>query len=342
MANNNTVQLQMDKEKVTGGIRVRRVVANVVLVFLCVLCLIWFYMLFVNATLNHGQLTSGILRMYPGTNFGENFRLLMGGKQIALTEITPEMRAELSESDIAKIEAKNADLQKQIDEANKTPFIKLIAHSKVWKGLLNSLIIAVGSAVLCTYFSTMTAYAIHCYNFKAKKFIFTFILMIMTIPTQVTAVGFVRLMRTIHLHDTFLPLIVPAIAAPVTFFYMKQYMDSTLPIQIVEAARIDGSGEFRTFNTIVLPMMKPAIAVQAIFTFVGSWNNYFVPSLILDSAKNKTLPILIWEQRNTDWKNFNMGTVYMMILLSIFPVIVVYFLLSKYIVGGVALGSVKG
>ena len=342
MANNNTVQLQMDKEKVTGGIRVRRVVANVVLVFLCVLCLIWFYMLFVNATLNHGQLTSGILRMYPGTNFGENFRLLMGGKQIALTEITPEMRAELSESDIAKIEAKNADLQKQIDEANKTPFIKLIAHSKVWKGLLNSLIIAVGSAVLCTYFSTMTAYAIHCYNFKAKKFIFTFILMIMTIPTQVTAVGFVRLMRTIHLHDTFLPLIVPAIAAPVTFFYMKQYMDSTLPIQIVEAARIDGSGEFRTFNTIVMPMMKPAIAVQAIFTFVGSWNNYFTPALILKSDKNKTLPILIATLRSADYMKFDMGQVYMMIMLSIFPVIVVYLLLSKYIVGGVALGAVKG
>ena len=342
MANNNTVQLQMDKEKVTGGIRVRRVVANVVLVFLCVLCLIWFYMLFVNATLNHGQLTSGILRMYPGTNFGENFRLLMGGKQIALTEITPEMRAELSESDIAKIEAKNADLQKQIDEANKTPFIKLIAHSKVWKGLLNSLIIAVGSAVLCTYFSTMTAYAIHCYNFKAKKFIFTFILMIMTIPTQVTAVGFVRLMRTIHLHDTFLPLIVPAIAAPVTFFYMKQYMDSTLPIQIVEAARIDGSGEFRTFNTIVIPMMKPAIAVQAIFSFVGSWNNYFTPSLIIKSDKNKTLPILIATLRSADYMKFDMGQVYMMIMLSIFPVIVVYLALSKYIVGGVALGAVKG
>ena len=210
MANNNTVQLQMDKDKVTGGIRVRRVVANVVLIFLCLLCLIWFYMLFVNATLNHGQLTSGILRMYPGTTFGENFRLLMGGKQITLTEITDQMRAELSEADIAKIEAKNAELQAQIDEANKTPIFKLIIHSKVWRGLLNSLIIAAGSAILCTYFSTMTAYAIHCYNFKAKKFVFTFILMIMTIPTQVTAVGFVKLMRTIHLYDSFIPLIVPS------------------------------------------------------------------------------------------------------------------------------------
>jgi multiple sugar transport system permease protein len=110
----------------------------------------------------------------------------------------------------------------------------------------------------------------------------------------------------------------------------------------VEAARIDGSGEFRTFNTIVMPMMKPAIAVQAIFTFVSSWNNYFTPALILKSDKNKTLPILIATLRSADYMKFDMGQVYMMIMLSIFPVIVVYLALSKYIVGGVALGAVKG
>ena len=98
------------------------------------------------------------------------------------------------------------------------------------------------------------------------------------IPTQVTALGFIRLMRSMNLMDSFIPLIVPAVAAPVTFFYMKQYMESTLPLSLIEAARIDGSGEFRTFNSIVLPLMKPAIAVQAIFGFVSSWNNYFTPA----------------------------------------------------------------
>ena len=162
------------------------------------------------------------------------------------------------------------------------------------------------------------------------------------IPTQVTAIGFVKLVFTLNMEDTFIPLIVPTIAAPVTFFYMKQYMESTLPVSLIEAARIDGSGEFHTFNNIVLPLMKPAIAVQAIFTFVSSWNNYFVPALILHNDKKKTLPILIAQLRAADWLKFDMGQVYVMIAFSIFPVIIIYLILSRHIVQGVALGSVKG
>ncbi len=212
----------------------------------------------------------------------------------------------------------------------------------IWNGMLNSLIVAVCSAALCVYFSTMTAYAIHAYEFKLKKIIYPFILMIMMIPTQVTALGFVKLVSNMRLEDSFIPLIVPTIATPVTFFYMKQYMESSLPLSLIEAARMDGSGEFRTFNTIVLPLMKPAIAVQAIFTFVSSWNNYFTPALILHEDKKKTLPILIAQLRAADWLKFDMGQVYVMIAFSIFPVIVVYLILSKHIVQGVALGSVKG
>ena len=119
-------------------------------------------------------------------------------------------------------------------------------------------------------------------------------------------------------------------------------MESTLPLSLIEAARIDGSGEFRTFNSIVLPLMKPAIAVQAIFGFVSSWNNYFTPALILQSDNKKTLPILIAQLRAADWLKFDMGQVYVMIALSIFPVIIVYLFLSRYIVQGIALGSVKG
>ena len=212
----------------------------------------------------------------------------------------------------------------------------------IWYGMFNSLIIAACSAVLCTYFSTMTAYAIHAYDFKMKRFIYPFILMIMMIPTQVTALGFIKLVTKMGMMDSFIPLIVPTIASPVVFFYMKQYMESALPLSLIEAARIDGSGEFRTFNSIVLPLMKPAIAVQAIFTFVSSWNNYFTPALILHDDKKKTLPILIAQLRAADWLKFDMGQVYVMITFSILPVIVVYLILSKHIIQGIALGSVKG
>ena len=171
---------------------------------------------------------------------------------------------------------------------------------------------------------------------------FAFILAVMMIPTQVTALGFLQLIRKWNMMNSFVPLIVPSIAAPVTFFYMKQYMESALPLEIIEASRIDGAGEFRTFNTMVIPIMKPAIAVQAIFAFVTSWNNYFIPALILEEDKKKTLPVLLAQLRSADWLNFDQGQVYMMIAFSIFPVIIVYLILSKFIVQGVALGSVKG
>ncbi len=216
------------------------------------------------------------------------------------------------------------------------------ANLPVFRGLLNSLIIAAASAALSVYFSALTAYSIHCYDFKGRNVVFTFILMIMTIPTQVTALGFIRWMDTLHLMNTFWPLIIPSVAAPSVFFFMKQYMDGALPIEIVEAARIDGSNEFGTFNKIVLPIMKPAFAVQAIFTFVTSWNNYFTPALVLTDKNKKTLPILIAQLRSADFLKFDMGKVYMMIFLSILPVVVVYLCLSKYIIQGVALGSVKG
>ena len=211
----------------------------------------------------------------------------------------------------------------------------------VLNGLLNSVVVAGCAALLCTYFSTMTAYAIHAYDFKLKNVIFTFILAIMMIPAQVTSLGFLQLIQNMKLEDNLIPLILPAIAAPVTFFYMKQYMDSTLSLSLVEAARIDGAGEFKIFNSIVLPLMKPAIAVQAIFTFVSSWNNYFIPALILHKDKMKTLPVLIAQLRSADFLKFDMGQVYMMIAFSIFPVIVVYLILSRYIVAGVQLGGVK-
>ena len=216
------------------------------------------------------------------------------------------------------------------------------ANIPVLSGIRNSLLVSTLSAVISVYFSAMSAYAIHAYQFRFKKAAFAFILLIMTMPTQVSALGFVRLMTDMGLKDSLLPLVLPNIAAPVVFFFMKQYMQANLPMEIVEAARIDGSGEIHTFHHIVLPIMKPALAVQAIFTFVSSWNNYFMPALLLDSADKKTLPILIAQMRSADFLKFDMGQVYMLIAIAILPVIVIYLCLSKFIVRGVALGGVKG
>ena len=216
------------------------------------------------------------------------------------------------------------------------------ASINIPRGMLNSLIIAVSSAAITTYFSALTAYGVHVYNFRGKQYVFTFIMAVMMIPSQVSALGFLQLMNKWNLTNSYVPLIVPSIAAPVVFFYMKQYMESVLPLEIVEAARVDGSNEFRTFNTIILPIMKPAIAVQAIFSFVSSWNNYFIPALLLDKAEMKTVPIMIAQLRSADYSKFDMGKVYMFILLAILPVMLVYIILSKSIIKGVTSGSVKG
>lgn len=278
----------------SASMRVRRIVAHTVLIIASLLCMVWFYILIINATRTHSDLQVGGFAALPGTNFINNFNNML-----------------------------HSDLP-------------------IFRGLINSLIVAVGTAVLTVYFSTMTAYAIHVYNFKGKKAIFTFILMIMMIPTQVTALGFLQLIDKMHLMDSFIPLIVPAIAAPAVFYYMKQYMDASLPLEIIEAGRIDGASEPRIFNTVILPIMKPAIAVQAIFAFVSSWNNYFTPALVLETQEKKTLPILIAQLRDADFLKQDMGQVYMMIAFAIFPVVLVYIVLSKNIVQGIALGSVKG
>ena len=211
----------------------------------------------------------------------------------------------------------------------------------MFRGILNSIIVSGCSAVLCTYFSSLTAYGLYAYDFKARNVAFTFIMAILVMPTQVTAMGFLRLITKMGLYDSLLPLIIPSVASPAVFYFMYSYLQSSLPMSLVEAARIDGSGEFRTFNSIVLPIMKPAIAVQAIFTFVGSWNNYFVPALVIQSKSKMTVPILIATLRGADYMNFDMGKIYMMITVAIVPIIIVYLLLSKFIIAGVTLGGVK-
>ena len=214
-------------------------------------------------------------------------------------------------------------------------------NNPVIPALINSIFVSFMSALLTTYFSSMTAYGIYMYRFKGRKFSFRFILAVMMVPAQVSTLGFIKLISKIGLLDTLAALYIPTIAAPIVFFYIYQAMESTLPYSIVEAARVDGCNEFRTFNTIVLQMMKPSLAVQAIFAFVSSWNNYFTPQLVISSKHKKTIPILIAQLRNADYQKFDMGQVYMMICLAIVPLILVYLFLSRSIISGATAGGVK-
>lgn len=207
-------------------------------------------------------------------------------------------------------------------------------------GFFNSVIISSGATVCAVYFSTLTAYALVAYEWKLRQPFFTLILGVMMIPTQVISIGFYQFMYRIGMTNNLLALILPSIAAPMTVFFMRQYMLPSLNLDIVASARIDGAGEFRTFNSIVLPIMKPAMATQAIFTYVTSWNNLFLPMILLTKKENYTMPIMVSLLKGDIYKT-EYGAVYLALTLSVLPLFVVYFLLSKYIIAGVALGSVK-
>lgn len=208
-------------------------------------------------------------------------------------------------------------------------------------GFINSLIIAGCSTLLAVYFSSLTAYANVAYDWKAKHAFFSFVMAVMMIPGQVTMIGFYQMVYQIHMTNNMLMLILPAIASPSMVFFMRQYLQASLSMEIVQSARIDGSKEFFTFNKIVLPIMKPAIATQAIFSFVGSWNNLFTPMVLLTDKKKYTMPIMVSMLKGDAYKT-EYGSVYLGLTLTVLPLIVVYLILSKYIIAGVALGSVKG
>ena len=207
-------------------------------------------------------------------------------------------------------------------------------------GFSNSLIISCGATLCAVYFSSLTAFALVAYDWRLRQPFFTFIMCVLMIPAQVSNIGFYQFMYHLHWTNNLLPLILPAIASPAMVFFMRQYLLASLSVEMVEAARIDGSAEFATYNRIILPIMKPAIATQAIFSFVASWNNLFTPLILLTDRSRYTMPIMVSLLRGDIYKT-EYGSVYLGLALTSLPLFIIYFLLSRYIIAGVALGGVK-
>ena len=207
-------------------------------------------------------------------------------------------------------------------------------------GFMNSAIIAFGSTILSVYFSAMTAYGFRVYNFKGNKILYAVVMAIIMIPTQVTGTGFFMFMYQLHWVNNRLALIIPAIAAAGTVFFFRQYLEANLQLSLVVAARIDGCGEFRTFNRIILPIMVPAMATMGIMAVIGSWNNYLTPLMLFTDPGLKTLPMMVQELRGDIYRT-EFGSIYLGLSMTALPLIIVYFALSKFIIAGVALGGVK-
>lgn len=207
-------------------------------------------------------------------------------------------------------------------------------------GFKNSAIIAFGSTILSVYFSALTAYGLTVYKFKGAKFLYSVILAIIMIPGQVTGTGFYMFMYRLGWTNSYLPLIIPAIAAASTVFFFKQYLEANFQISLVEAARIDGAGEFYIYNKIIMPIMVPAMATMGIMAVIASWNNYLTPLMLLSDPKMKTLPMMVKELRGDIYRT-EYGSIYLGLTMTALPLVIVYFCFSKYIIAGVAVGGVK-
>lgn len=211
---------------------------------------------------------------------------------------------------------------------------------KIAVGFRNSLTISACVTILCVYFSSLVAYGIHVYNFKGRKVLWNLIMMLIMLPASLSFIGFCQFISQLHLRDNFIPLIIPSIASAGTVLFMKQYMDSVLSFELIEASRIDGAGEFLIFNQIILPVLKPALATQAIFAFVGSWNNFMTPFVLLSKTDMYTLPMLVQMLRGDIYRT-EYGAIYVGIAVSLIPIIIFYAFMSRYIISGLTMGSVK-
>ena len=211
----------------------------------------------------------------------------------------------------------------------------------LFRGMANSLLVAVPATLLTAYFSAMTAYGLAMYRFRGNKMIFTAILVFMMIPGQLSLIGFYNLCTKLKLVNSYIPLIVPAVAAPGTVFFLRQYILSVMPPALVEAARIDGASELYSFHRIALPIMSPGIATMAIMAFIGNWNNYLLPMIILNKNEKFTLPVMMATLKASTDIQRNQGAIYLAVAISVIPILIVFCFCSKYIISSISAGSVK-
>ena len=210
----------------------------------------------------------------------------------------------------------------------------------LWRGFFNSLFVAVASTVLTVYFGLLTAYGIVVYNFKGKYFFSSFIIVLVLIPMQLSIVGFYQYMSTLGLTDNYASLIFPTIAAAGSVFFGKQYLESVVIKDLIDAGRIDGAGEFSIFHRIMMPLAVPGAVTLGIFAFIASWNNFFNAFILISSIEKYTLPMLVQTLRGDVYRT-EYGAIYLGLAFTIVPIIIIYIIFSRYIVSGIAMGSVK-
>jgi ABC-type glycerol-3-phosphate transport system permease component len=208
------------------------------------------------------------------------------------------------------------------------------------QGFSNSFFVSISATLISVYFSFLTAYAIVVYDFKGKKLLYNFIVVLVMIPLQLSIIGFYQYMSRLGLTDNYASLILPAIASAGGVFFGVQYLESMIIQDLIDAARIDGAGELGIFHRIMMPLAAPGAFTAGIFAFIASWNNFFSAFVLISSFDKYTLPMLV-KTLEGDVYETEYGAIYLGLAMTIVPIIVMYAFFSRYIVSGIALGSVK-
>ncbi|MDB4865706.1 MAG: carbohydrate transporter permease [Cohnella sp.] len=217
---------------------------------------------------------------------------------------------------------------------------RLIGSVNIWRGLLNTAFVTVVSTILNVYTATMVGYGFSKFNFRFKETLFLAVLATMMIPGQLGIIGFYKLMDTLHMLDTYWPLILGSLSNAFGVFMIRQFADSSVPTEIIESGRIDGYGELQLFHRLILPLLVPVMATYAIFAFIGKWNDFLTPMIVLFDNNKQTLPVMIASVKSQFTSDF--GAQYVGIVISVVPIVVFFSLMSKRIISGVSAGAVKG
>lgn len=217
---------------------------------------------------------------------------------------------------------------------------ELLAGLPFFRSMFNSVFVGLVTTVLVLFFCSLGGYAFAKFRFPGRDKLFAFMLATMMIPSILGIIPSFMLMRWLGWLDTYLPLIVPGVANAFGIFWMRQYIAGAIPTDLMDAARIDGAHEFRIYWNIVLPVVTPALAALAIFTFMGKWNEFFWPLIILTDPNKYTLPVALATLQNLYGQEI--GVQMLGATMAILPVMIVFLLSARRFMAGLTAGAIKG
>lgn len=219
-------------------------------------------------------------------------------------------------------------------------FERVLARTDFFKALFNSFFVSSLTTLSVLFFCTLAGYAFAKYDFPGKKTLFVFVLATLFVPQQLSVLPNYIIMAKLKWIDTYQAIIVPGMVNAFGIFWMRQYISSAVHKELLEAARIDGSGHFRTLHTIVVPIIKPALATLGIFTFMNVWNDFFWPLVVLKNKEHFTIQIAL-QQLFSNRDGLDYGMIMSATFFATLPLLIVFLFFSRWFITGLTSGAVK-